>query len=382
MIEEEEIVPFKEQMKKFAIKSLIGYQTILVFGIGRRLGIFDYLAAKARNERFKSNQKNIMDEEIEVVKFRPEKVTNALKLDKSFFDGWLHMGVAAGIFEIENSSEKIVKTAPHVYKLLMDRESGMYIGSNLGGFYILSLFQKELFDSFHSGNTMSLLALPEEFKRDGNYMSAFEGNKLEELFAKTFGHLRRILRKGGNFLDIGCGYGFNFKKWANKYRKTSFIGIDIDKEAIESAKTLINENNWGDRVKFYDLSLEDFIENNRNLNKNHDLLKFDVIMLNQVLHEMDDKNNYRKKVIDSLYDILSDDGIVLIGEHLVADMFDKVHGYQLFEVMHKWFEVLAGSKFYSEQTIKDLVAKTRFQKAYIIRDKNDYLIALKKKEMI
>ena len=42
MTREEEVL-LKEQMKKLAIANMIGFQTVLVFGIGMRLGIFDYL---------------------------------------------------------------------------------------------------------------------------------------------------------------------------------------------------------------------------------------------------------------------------------------------------------------------------------------------------
>ena len=41
-------ITLREQTKKFAIKSMYGFQTILAYGLGRTLGIFDYLYEKGR----------------------------------------------------------------------------------------------------------------------------------------------------------------------------------------------------------------------------------------------------------------------------------------------------------------------------------------------
>ena len=43
-------VSMKDQMKKFLIKSLYGFLTVLMFGLGRRTGILDYLLEKAKKQ--------------------------------------------------------------------------------------------------------------------------------------------------------------------------------------------------------------------------------------------------------------------------------------------------------------------------------------------
>ena len=42
-------ITLKEQLKKLAVKSMYGYQTVLLIGLGRRLGIFNYLYEKAKS---------------------------------------------------------------------------------------------------------------------------------------------------------------------------------------------------------------------------------------------------------------------------------------------------------------------------------------------
>ena len=44
----EKEVTLREQLKKFLIKGCYGFNTILTIGLGRRLGIFDYLYDKAK----------------------------------------------------------------------------------------------------------------------------------------------------------------------------------------------------------------------------------------------------------------------------------------------------------------------------------------------
>ena len=38
----------REQLRKFSLKSIIGYHTILIYGMGTLLGIFDYLYNKVQ----------------------------------------------------------------------------------------------------------------------------------------------------------------------------------------------------------------------------------------------------------------------------------------------------------------------------------------------
>jgi len=44
-----------DQMKKFALESITGFQTVLLFGVGKRLGIFNYLKRISNNPLFSHN---------------------------------------------------------------------------------------------------------------------------------------------------------------------------------------------------------------------------------------------------------------------------------------------------------------------------------------
>ncbi|MFX1504308.1 MAG: hypothetical protein ACFFDH_25330, partial [Promethearchaeota archaeon] len=146
------------QIKKFAINGLYGFNTIILIGMGRRLGIFNYLYEKA-------NSLSVSDKNMEVT-FTPIELSENLNLDSKYLDGWIHLALECDILEIANSESKLLKTAPYVYELLIDRNSEFYIGGTLGAFYYIAPTQDIFIKNFKTGNVWSILDLPGEFMRD------------------------------------------------------------------------------------------------------------------------------------------------------------------------------------------------------------------------
>ena len=126
--------------------SMLGFQTILLFGLGRRLGIFDYL-----NEKVKSSPN---PEDVSSVTFTPSELIQELKLETNYLDGWLHMALECGIFERDTSYDRCLKTAPYVYYLLVDRDNLFYFGDFLGGFTYQGVLQEDLLANFKTGKTI------------------------------------------------------------------------------------------------------------------------------------------------------------------------------------------------------------------------------------
>ncbi len=84
-----------DQMKEFAIKSMLVFQTVLLFGLGRRLGIFDYLNEKAKSSPSPNDVSSVI--------FTLDELAQELKLDSTYLDGWLHLTLECGIFERNGS---------------------------------------------------------------------------------------------------------------------------------------------------------------------------------------------------------------------------------------------------------------------------------------
>ena len=350
-----------DQIKKFAIKSMLGFQTVLLFGLGRRVGIFDYLNQKAKSSPD--------PDEVSSVTFTHDELVQELNLDSNYLDGWLHMALECGIFERGKSCDKCLKTAPFVYYLLVDLENMLYVGDFLGGFSHQGTFQEELLTNFKTGKILEWKDIPEEVLIDGHRMSATMGKRIQDLFSQSFVDHVKILSESGSLLEVGSGYGFGLKNWADEYENSRIVGIDIDPQAIAHSKKLTEQHNWKDRVENIHVTINDYANDNKE--------RFDVIVLNQVLHEMEPDENYRVEVFNDLYSMLKKDGLLIVGEHMIPGIFAPKQA-RYFEIMHKWLEVGMGSKFYDEESFKELIDSTPFKNAELIHDGQTYFWALKR----
>ncbi|MFX1587329.1 MAG: class I SAM-dependent methyltransferase [Promethearchaeota archaeon] len=354
-------ISIRSQIKKIAINGLYGFNTIMLIGMGRRLGIFNYLYEKVKSSP--SSGKNIE------VTFTPIELSENLNLDFKYLDGWIHLALECDIFEIVDSEKKVLKTAPYIYDLLIDRNNEFYIGGTLGAFYYMAPAQDILIEVFKTGKVWSISDLSGDVMKDLQERGARFGTLVERLFSKKYEKFCDNIQKQTNILEVGCGYGFNLETWAKKYKKARFVGIDIDPVGLAHSKKLIEKNNWNDRIEIFEAIIEEFTSFFKE--------KFDLIILNQVLHEMNTDENYRKGVFKNLYFLLKDDGILLIGESMIPDTFAPRKKFQLFDITHKFTEVKA-SFFYNEKSFKEFIDSTPFSKANFIKEGGDTIWVVKK----
>ncbi|MFX1345046.1 MAG: class I SAM-dependent methyltransferase [Promethearchaeota archaeon] len=359
--ENEKKVNLRDQLKKFLIKGAYGFSTFLTFGLGRVLGIFDYLHDKAK----KSSTTTV----ISSVEFTPDELVEKLGYVSNYIDAWIHLALECGIFEIGDATAQTLRTAPHVYTLLIDRNSMFYIGDTIGLFYYLAPMQEYLVDFFKTGKMEFNFEIPEESMIDAHKSSARWGELVERLFSNYFKEFCKKLKKQGTILEVGCGYGFNIEKWAAKYKKAQFVGIDIDSKAIKYTKNLIENHNWSNRVRVLHIPINEYAKENKD--------KFDLILLNHVLHEMDHDENYRRSVFNDLYSLLNNDGILLVGETMIPSIFEPKEDRQLFDIMHKFYE--AGfARFYDKKSFEEFVNSTLFTKAEFIKKGGEYFWVVRK----
>ncbi len=355
----------KDQLKKFVLKGALGYQTVLVYGLGNKLGIFDYLYEKGKSLS--------ESEKISAVTFTLDELAQKLKIKPRYLDAWLHISLVCGLFEIDDSCERCLKTAPHVYEILINKESMFFMGGTLNVFYVMGKIQEQMPEFFMTGKLKPFLEAYEETPEENKLAQSSTVSTaplLEGLFSRYCKEHKRNLRRGGFLLEAGCGYGYNLEFWARKYKKAHIVGIDIDPNGISYTKELIAKKNWDDRIEILHVPIDVYATSNKN--------KFDVIMLNHVLHEMDPDDNYRRGVFNDLYALLKDGGLLMVIEHMIPDMFAPTDRFMFFEVWHKYLEVSFTSKFYDEKEFQEFVATTPFKKAELIKEGADYFWALRK----
>ena len=147
----------RDQLKKFILKSGLGFQTVLVHDLGTRLGIFDYLYEKGKALSASG--------EVDSITFTLDELAQKLQLNHRHLDAWLHMAIICGIFEIDESCDRCLKTAPHVYDILVNRESMFYMGGTISLFYVGSKIQEIMEEGFKTGELMPFMSLIKNYQR-------------------------------------------------------------------------------------------------------------------------------------------------------------------------------------------------------------------------
>ena len=362
-ISKEDVKSMVDQFNIFVRDNIVGYLRVILVGIGRRLGIFQYLYKKAISEN--------KDKKIEYVSFSVSELITRLNLNERYLNGWLTAAIEVDLFEIENKDTKILKTCPYIYDFFIDINNPIYLGTVYGSIYRIALQEDEVFKNFKTGKLINRNQIPKDIVMEGHRVTARMGNTLENYFSKHFHQFQKNLKKGGRILEVGCGYGYNLLNWAKKYKKCSIIGFDIDDEAVNFTREQVLINKLEERVEVLNTSINEFeIPNDKN--------KFDLILLNEVLHEMEMDDNLRKNAIDRLYLLLNEGGIILIGESIIEDIFDPNRKPQLLEALHKWQEIGLVSKFYSEKSFRELIALTSFKNVELIKEMYSSFWVLKK----
>ncbi len=355
-------ISIKEQIKRLVIKNMYGFQTVILYGLGRRLEIFDYLYNKSK---YLSDK-----DEVSIISFTPKELSEKLYLDENYLDAWLHMALECGIFEIDDPVKKTLKTGPHIYELLINQDHTFYVGNMISMFYYMAPYSEFIYNNFKTGKIENIFEFPEEMKKDGHRIGARQATFTEKLFSNQYKEFNKRLKKSGIILDVGCGYGFSLEYWAKKYKKARFIAIDINHKAVTFTKELVERNGWSNRIRIFNISIDEFAHTSD--------VKFDLILLTDTLHEMDPDEEYRRKALEDLYILLKDDGILLVRESMISDIFAPKKEFQLFDVMHKWLGVVFGSRFYDEESFKKLINSTSFKSAEFIKKGGEYFWAIKK----
>jgi len=365
-----EEIELNKLLSYYGRQCITSYDTVLLVALGRRLGIFDYL--------YKANKIVNKDNRFVTITFTPDEIIRALEFNPKIFDGWLHLAIEFGLLEVDHENKGYLMTAPHVYELFIDPESDYYLGYVYGWAYKASSMQSLIFESFKSGKIIERLDgdIIEESSRDGNIAGKPAKILRLKLFSTHLKDYHQRLMNGGRLLEIGCAIGTSLELWAKKYKNTHIIGIDLNPNVISILKNAINNNNWINRVEALNIALSEY-------SKQEKIEKFDVILLNDVLHEIKDDENYRKNFMEQIYSLLKGDGILIVGETMMPDIFSIKRGENFWGSMKKWDEVVFGAKFYDENSFRDFILSTSFKHAELIKAENDnvgnrYIWAIKK----
>ena len=121
--------------------------------------------------------------------------------------------------------------------------------------------------------------------------------KLEE---NNYAYYDSLIPKNAKVYDLGCGYGFLSCFLYLKSKKREVIGIDYDYDKVKIAQNYFMFKDE-EKINFFNENIIDFR-----------LESPDVILLNDVLHYLDEKS--QSSVLINCFQNLNEDGVILIRE--------------------------------------------------------------------
>ncbi|MHA2298690.1 MAG: methyltransferase domain-containing protein [Candidatus Hodarchaeales archaeon] len=283
------IEPENAQTKaKKLLTDIAGYVSVQTMGIGLELDLFSEIS---------KHEDGISIDALAEIK----------GLDPFYLKVW--MKSAYGSELIEFNGNNTFKLAPHVEKLLLDRDFPGYIGG-----MPRVLLQPEMFGNFPSN--MQSGARTWWDKTSNKWIKSVTETtrpmytRLLNVGLSKIPGLEDKLNETSRVMVLASGSGDGLTRTAQKYANCTFVGIDGDDYSNSIAKELTENLNLNDRVSYKKSMFEDIGEH-----YNED---FDVVIINASIHESRDL----EKVISAVYKVLKKGGYFVISDFPYPDDFD------------------------------------------------------------
>lgn len=248
---------------------------------------------------------------------------------------WCSAAIAYGLVG-EKSGRLHLK--PGMKPMLLERKNPDYLGGQFSYLALRSLEYGGFKDLFKSGRTRdmsSTLGAIEQATDWDHYafLAAVRGDK----------KLHGLLSKGCRLLDVGCGTGSLLAKMHRGYPKSSFVGIDPSKDAVERARKIAKSirviRQTGESMRFEG--------------------EFDIVYLGESLYAAKDK----RKVVSNCRRALKPGGTIAVVEGLLPESNIQSEENKLIMGMQLDF-ALQGYRFVTKKEIARLLAifsQVRFQ---------------------
>lgn len=163
-------------------------------------------------------------------------------------------------------------------------------------------------------------------------------------FDMEINEILKELKDGQTILNIGCGNGVKDIEYCQK-KHIHLKGIDFSQQMIDVAKTQLN------KIANLQGSLEFEYGDVLNLNESK---KYDVVITNRCLINLE-SDEQQIQAIDSIYEVLNDDGIFLMMECTMQglnNINDIRKKFGLEEIKERWH-----NKYLNEEKILDYISK-------------------------
>ncbi len=308
------------------LSQVAGYVGVRTMDIGLRLGLLAEIANHPQG-------------------VTAEALAKQTGLDPLYVQVWCRAAYASEILEL--GKDQAFKLAPHVDKLLLDRDFPGYIGGIPG-----VMVQPEFFDLF-AENLPSGQRIwwdqcsPAFIQSVSETARPFYTRLIPGGFARVPG-LSDRLDQGAHILELACGAGVGLIRMAQTYPQSTFVGLDGDAYSLELVADRLKEVGLQDRVSLTRSMLEEI----------NDSDQYDVALINVFMHECRDLD----KVTTNVLRALKPDGYFVISDFPFPDSTEGCRTVPA-RVMCgiQFFEALIDDQLLPTQAFVDLLGKHGFR---------------------
>jgi SAM-dependent methyltransferase len=251
----------------------VGFYGVWVAHIGRRTGLFEAIA-----ERLLSS----------------DELADRKGFDKGAVKAWCSAADSLGFLKTRG---KKFYMPTYMRAILLDKKNPLYLGGQFSYIALRSSEYGALEDLVRNGKTRAMISSFEAI------VEATEWDHNAFLSAIKHGKLHKMLSKGCNVLDVGCGTGTFIEKMLREYPHSSFTGIEPS-DAVHKAMAMAACRPVEIlRQKGEDMSFEN---------------KFELVYLGESLYAAIDK----QAIVSNSFTALKKKGSIAIVEGLMPEKVD------------------------------------------------------------
>ncbi len=274
-----------------------------------------------------------------------EALAEETELDPLYVEVWCRSAYAAEVLEV--GEYEAYRLAPHMDKLLLDRDFPGYVGGLPG-----VMVQPEIFDRFaenlSSGKRIWWNDCSPTFIDKVSTTGQPFYTRLIPTGLSRVPSLDESLANGAKVLELACGVGIGLVRMAQTYPGATVVGVDGDAHSVKLVMDRVNQAGLQKRISLLHSPLEDLDEQDQ----------YEVALINISMHECRDI----QKVTQNVYRALKPGGYFVISDFPFPASVQEsrtIPGRVMSGI--QFFEALIGDQLLPTQAYVDLLTQHGFR---------------------
>jgi SAM-dependent methyltransferase len=258
-----------------------------------------------------------------------DELAAGLDTDPFYTDVLCRTAFAFGFLDREGDGWRM---AAHFDQILGSPDSSFYLANAPRVHMVIGDDYSSYVRHFRAGTTTTYQDHDEAFMREVAEALKTLPRIFLDLVLPRLPILEQRLRDGGRVLDVGCGGGWAVVQIAERFPRTTCVGIDIEPYSVELAQQLIVERGLSDRCEVRPVNADQLDEDD----------VYDVATSFLVVHEI--APDLKPAVFDSVSRALKPGGHFLIFDEAYPDSDEALQTMPTrFAALAQWYELTWGN---------------------------------------